>query len=35
MNSKINFKNKKYKGELIADVVASSDNLIGINCPKN
>ena len=36
MNSKINFKNKKkYKGELIADVVAkSSDNLIGINCPK-
>ena len=37
MNAKIVFKNKKkYKGELIADIVVKSkDNLKGVNCPRS
>ena len=37
MNAKILLKNtKKYKGELVADIlVKSKNNLTGINCPKN
>ena len=37
MNAKIKFKNKKkYKGELISDIIVESKNYLkGVNCPKS